>query len=553
MARTGKIVSPHVGFRFAERTLVSRVLRPRARRRLLHAVLVLSVLSVGGAVTTVATVQVGRAHRQIGKEAMDRAIQDVTDGIKDEVGHYAAALDDTAAAMGAQPELTATGFRQLTTTINRNRLPGAATVAFVVPAYDAQVARTQARWRARGAGGLSLYRTGADVEHMFIIFGRALTGPEVASGRDLSQTRATEDALRTARSTRAFTVGGAHIAVRDRQQPIDKQQMSVTLAQPVLGLDGAFRGWLVMQVRGRDFLGPVLDRRVHGTVRVQLVDLTGRTTHPIVALAGGDPLDEPTLNRGDDIEVGQHTWHLSLQPTTDLLGGADTGLIWVTPLTGGAITLLLTLLVGVLAGAHARAEGKVEEATAALREDIAQREVVEEQLRHSEAELQHLAYHDQLTGLANRGLFYDRVAHALQTHARDRATFAVFFLDLDGFKQVNDELGHGAGDAVLRETAARLQTCLRESDTVARFGGDEFAVVAERLADPADIHVTAGRIVAAMRHPIHIGRRAVTVTASVGIALNRPGDTADDMLRAADLAMYRAKTSGKSRHVLSGS
>ncbi|MEV6489638.1 GGDEF domain-containing protein, partial [Actinoplanes sp. NPDC051633] len=90
---------------------------------------------------------------------------------------------------------------------------------------------------------------------------------------------------------------------------------------------------------------------------------------------------------------------------------------------------------------------------------------------------------------------------------------------------------HGAGDAVLRETAARLQTCPRESDTVARFGGDEFAVVAERLADPADIHVAAAGIVAAMRGPIHIGRRAVTVTASVGIALNRPGDTADDMLR----------------------
>jgi len=164
-----------------------------------------------------------------------------------------------------------------------------------------------------------------------------------------------------------------------------------------------------------------------------------------------------------------------------------------------------------------------------------------------------LAFSDQLTGLANRGLFYDRVGHALATHAREGSTFAVFFLDLDGFKQVNDKFGHSAGDLVLRVVADRLRSCLRDSDTVARFGGDEFAVIAERLADPDDVHFTAERIVRSVREPIEVGGgREAGVTASVGIALNRPGDTADDILREADLAMYTAKTTGKSRHVLAG-
>jgi hypothetical protein len=107
-------------------------------------------------------------------------------------------------------------------------------------------------------------------------------------------------------------------------------------------------------------------------------------------------------------------------------------------------------------------------------------------------------------------------------------------------------------DLVLCEVAERLRGCLRDSDTVARFGGDEFAVITERLAAAEDVHITAGRIVAAVQRPIDVGRREARVTASVGIALNRPGDSADDILREADVAMYLAKTTGKCRHVLAG-
>jgi len=190
-----------------------------------------------------------------------------------------------------------------------------------------------------------------------------------------------------------------------------------------------------------------------------------------------------------------------------------------------------------------RAMDKVDQVVTALRQDIQRREEVER-------ELQRLAFHDQLTGLANRSLFYDRVGHALKNHARAGQHFAVFFIDLDGFKQVNDEMGHRAGDIVLCEVADRLRECLRDSDTVARFGGDEFAVITERLADPDDVHITAERIVETIRQPIPIGNLQATVTASVGIALNRAGDDADDILREADVAMYSAKTTGKCRFVL---
>jgi diguanylate cyclase (GGDEF)-like protein len=105
----------------------------------------------------------------------------------------------------------------------------------------------------------------------------------------------------------------------------------------------------------------------------------------------------------------------------------------------------------------------------------------------------------------------------------------------------------------LRTTATRLQDCIRDSDTVARFGGDEFAVLIERLSNPDFVHVAAARMVAALRAPIRIGDREVTVTASIGIALSRSRESTDAILHAADVAMYEAKTTGKSRHVLSAS
>jgi len=160
-------------------------------------------------------------------------------------------------------------------------------------------------------------------------------------------------------------------------------------------------------------------------------------------------------------------------------------------------------------------------------------------------ELKHQAFHDSLTGLANRTLFKDRVEHALTRARRRPMPLAVLFLDLDRFKAINDSFGHASGDALLIAVSKRLNDCLRAEDTVARLGGDEFAVLVENIAGDAEIALVAERVKDIFREPLVIEGREVVVAASIGIAMSHAHDeTADDLLRNADLAMYRAKANG---------
>jgi len=173
--------------------------------------------------------------------------------------------------------------------------------------------------------------------------------------------------------------------------------------------------------------------------------------------------------------------------------------------------------------------------------DIAERKDLEQQLAHQ-------AFHDALTGLANRALFRERVAHALRRNTRTRDSAAVLFIDLDDFKAVNDSLGHSAGDEVLTAVAERLGACVRAADTVARIGGDEFAVLIEDLESTHDALEAGTRVVASLAAPQRIGAAEVVVGASVGVALSAPDvASAEELMRDADLAMYVAKRNGKGR------
>jgi diguanylate cyclase (GGDEF)-like protein len=164
-------------------------------------------------------------------------------------------------------------------------------------------------------------------------------------------------------------------------------------------------------------------------------------------------------------------------------------------------------------------------------------------------EAMYRAFHDSLTGLASRALFLDRLQHGLVQAARSKTNITLLFIDLDRFKMVNDTLGHAAGDVLLVEVAERLRGCLRASDTAARFGGDEFVVLLHGT-NAADSEIVADRIIEAVRRPFTVQGIDVFVDASIGIATSEAGSVAaDDLLRDADVAMYRAKRAGRGRHM----
>ena len=164
-----------------------------------------------------------------------------------------------------------------------------------------------------------------------------------------------------------------------------------------------------------------------------------------------------------------------------------------------------------------------------------------------EDELEYRAFHDSLTGLANKALFQDRLDHALARIGQTGSHLAVLFIDLDDFKTVNDSLGHGEGDQLLKRVAADLSDCLRPLDTAARLGGDEFAILIEDVWSREDITALAQRILESLRLASPHGTRSSSSAGSIGIAFDEPGITSEQLLRNADIAMYQAKEGGKDR------
>ncbi len=220
-------------------------------------------------------------------------------------------------------------------------------------------------------------------------------------------------------------------------------------------------------------------------------------------------------------------WHIKV------LGTATDGDVLSTPHTldlfvgGTAVSLLLGLLLYLLGTSRSRALKLVAERT---------------------EELRHQAFHDPLTGLPNRALILDRIAHMLAHARREHTTPAALFLDLDNFKDINDTLGHRSGDELLAGVGTRLSEVLREGDTVGRLGGDEFVLLTEGAAQTGIADAVAERILAALEPPFEISGSEIplTITASIGIAT---GDrtTPEELLRDADIALYRAKAAGKGR------
>ncbi|MDH5445296.1 MAG: diguanylate cyclase [Gammaproteobacteria bacterium] len=170
--------------------------------------------------------------------------------------------------------------------------------------------------------------------------------------------------------------------------------------------------------------------------------------------------------------------------------------------------------------------------------------------KDSEERLYYLAHYDNLSKLPNRLAFHDRLKHAISQARRSHHQVAVLFLDLDGFKEVNDSMGHNAGDQVIREVASRLSAAMRESDTIARFGGDEFTILISEIDERKGIETAAQKIIDAVAMPIHIENQDARVTTSIGISLYpQDGDDIETLIRQADMAMYEAKGAGKNKFI----
>jgi two-component system cell cycle response regulator len=177
--------------------------------------------------------------------------------------------------------------------------------------------------------------------------------------------------------------------------------------------------------------------------------------------------------------------------------------------------------------------------------------------KRAEERLTYLAQYDQLTGLVNRTLFRDRLIHAMARSKRLQQPMGLMLLDLDGFKSVNDTLGHEAGDQLLKIVADRLHECVREVDTIARMGGDEFTIILEGISQEVDLVVIAQRITKLLSEPFHFQNQQASIGVSIGITMYPTDDhEIDDLLRHADAAMYRAKQRGGNAfefHISNGS
>ncbi|MEU7903456.1 sensor domain-containing diguanylate cyclase [Actinoplanes sp. NPDC049118] len=513
---------------------------PRSsRRRWTGAALVAVVAILGTAASWAA--QRGDEQRDAA-HLMDRYTGDLSRAIGTEVQRYGDMLTDVAVAVGAQPDLTADDFTWLTNKVSNRHLPGATSLELVVNVHDTGVAALQSYWRQRGATDLQLKPGASGGQHAFIVFSRAFDNRPRATGVDLYAAPEAAEALHDSRLNGGFAVSRGYVLLNDRALPVEQQQLSFRLAVPVFRTGNVFRGWLTMGVHGKDLLTKTIAAQAHGSVTADLIEPSGGAEQMIADASGDRAHRHPSsLGRTVHLTADLRTWILRTYPTGNLLRETRHGVTGTTFVVAMTITALLTLVVGLLAGARNRAMIKVDAATAALRGDIERRRQVETRLRERELELERLALHDPLTGLANRAGLDAILA---EPAVRD-TDLALLLIDLDGFKMVNDAYGHAAGDTMLAEFARILRANVRAGDVAARLGGDEFVVLITDMPDEANAADTARRILAgAAAAPVRLGDDTVPVRASIGVATGRGGNSPKELLRRADIAMYRAKHLG---------
>ena len=456
------------------------------RRWPVSVLLTVLVLVVG---LTVSGVVAGVADREQDAHlaaVMDQRAQAVDNATTAETRRYTDTISDLAAAVGAQSDLSADDFVTLTSRTSRERLPGATGVLLVVPARGDEVGAVQALWRSRGNTGLTLEPLGGAGEHLFTVLNHALDGTPPETGRDLTVAAEPTEALNLARTTGRVTASRTYILLKDHDLPADQRQMSFVLTAPVYGGQGTpdageFRGWIVMGLRGGDFITETLRKASQHAAAVTLSDTsTGGPPVTVARVVDGTVLRDARLHRQVSVEFGQRHWQLDVYATTGIRTPLGRYLPMITTGIGTLLTLLLATLVAVLATARNRALARVDKATTALRADITRRQHTEARLRQREAELEAFASitaHDlksPLTAVAGyAAVIIDEHGDSLDPDTRrylDRITTGVSRMR----RLIDDLLGYAtARDAHLNPTTVDL------ADLVADVLCDRLATLAE--------------------------------------------------------------------------
>ncbi|GIJ55024.1 ATP-binding protein [Virgisporangium aurantiacum] len=329
------------------------------------------VAVIGVLLSVTAWVVLEAARNRSAAAAMDRRTALVVEAVTAATGRYLDAVSTLAAAVGATDTLTTTRFAQMTAPLHKRRLPGATSVGLLVPATDEEIPTVERLWRSRGSGDLRLQPAGVGHEHAFVVLSVPLDGSTmVGLGLDGTRSPAAAAALNEARRADTAAVSDAYHLIRDLGLPPDQRQLSFVLTAPVQGPPDAegrrpFLGWVLMGLRGQDFVTAALAQAGQGLVNVTLSAPAADGSRPTVAAlrAAG----RPDLKRTADVRVGNRVWHLEVSADSDLLPGAGSAL---PPALGGGglvLTGLLAFLVWVLATRGARARAVIEKGTEDLR------------------------------------------------------------------------------------------------------------------------------------------------------------------------------------------
>jgi signal transduction histidine kinase len=364
--------------------------RPPGRRSTLVLALVIALGALG---TTLAAVALRRADDDRAARELSQQTMIVAQTVTAEIRRYSTSLTDLAAAVGAQSRLESAEFTAIVAAVDRHRLPGASGVALVVPATDAQIPAVQESWRERGDAGLTLQPVGSGGEHLFVVLHRPLDGGGSLLGRDLAGSAEAAVAMRQAEQSHRIATSNTYRLLKDEALPAAQQQLSFVLTAPIYSTSpaasdtGQFRGWLTMGLRGSDFLRQAISVVARDTVAVTLFDPAPGTPVPVASWMPPARLQDDPAARDVEVPVPQRTWRLVVQPTHRLLPGADLHLDIAAWIIGAVLTALLAGLTGTVLTSRNRALRRVDDATAALRDDIQRREAVEQQLRQRETEL----------------------------------------------------------------------------------------------------------------------------------------------------------------------